>query len=183
MIASCSATGAMAGLNKVWWCSSSRSFVSKLYKSLVTSFLYGSETWSLLADSKKKRIQAFKTKCLRNFSASSTWSTKPTIGCRVRSTSLYGHRNLFWQLSRDGNLNCSDMSHSTTASPKPFFGEPWRVGNAVFGRGNAGWTTSKGGHPCPCRTCSQWPPAEKTGTGSLLNRHSWPPNDPIGRET
>ena len=37
----------------------------KLYKSLVTSTLfYGCETWTLLADS-EKRIQAFKTKCLR----------------------------------------------------------------------------------------------------------------------
>ena len=26
-----------------------------------------------------------------------------------------------------------------------------RVGNAVVGRENAGWTTSKSGHPCPCQ--------------------------------
>ena len=36
----------------------------KLYKSLVTSILYGCEAWTLLADS-EKRIQAFETKCLR----------------------------------------------------------------------------------------------------------------------
>ena len=37
----------------------------KLYKSLVMSiFLCGHETWTLLADS-EKMIQAFETKCLR----------------------------------------------------------------------------------------------------------------------
>ena len=41
-------------------------------------------------------------------------------------------------------------------------------------------TTSKNGHPCPCQNCSQWPPAEKPGEGSLLNRPSCPPDDPIG---
>ena len=34
------------------------------------------------------------------------------------------------------------------------------------GRGNAEWTASKSGHPCPCQNCSQRPPAEKTGRGS-----------------
>ena len=33
----------------------------------------------------------------------------------------------------------------------------------MVGRGNAGWITSKSGHPCPCENCSQWPPAENTG--------------------
>ena len=46
-------------------------------------------------------------------------------------------------LSRDGNLHGSDMSHAMTASPKPSFRTPWRVGDAVVSRGNAGWTTSK----------------------------------------
>ena len=50
--------------------------------------------------------------------------------------------------------------------------------------GNAGRTTSKSGHPCPCQNCPQRPSAEKkTGWGSLLNnplttqlevyRHHW----------
>ena len=33
----------------------------------------------------------------------------------------------FWHLSKDRNLHGSGMSHATTASPKPFFREPWRV--------------------------------------------------------
>ena len=32
-----------------------------------------------------------------------------------------------------------------TASPKPSFGVPWSASNAVDGRQNAGWTTSKEG--------------------------------------
>ena len=75
------------------------------------------------------------------------------------------------------------MSHTMTASPKPSFRAPWRVGYAVVGRGNAGWTTSKSGHPCPCQNRSQGPPAEKTARGSLLNRLSRPPDDPIGQGT
>ena len=59
---------AMARLNRIWRCNTI-SFASmlKLYKSVVTSILlYGCGTWTLLADSEKK-IQAFKTKCLRKF--------------------------------------------------------------------------------------------------------------------
>ena len=72
------------------------------------------------------------------------------------------------------------MSHATTASPKPSLRAPWRVGDAVVGRGNVGWTTSKGRQLCPCWICSQGPLAEKTGRGSLLNRPSCPPPLPDG---
>ena len=47
-------------------------------------------------------------------------------------------------------------------------------------RGNAGWTTSKSGHPCPWQNWSQGSPAEKTGIGFLLNRPSCPPDHPFG---
>ena len=89
----------------------------------------------------------------------------------------------YWQLSRDGNLHGSDMSHAMIASPKPFRRAPWRVGDTMVGRGNAGWTTSKSGHPCPCQNCSHGPPAEKTGGGSLLNRPLYPPDDLISQGT
>ena len=68
-----------------------------------------------------------------------TWRTRPTTGCWARSTSLWVHWNLFWQLLRDGNLHGLGMSHATTASPKPSFRSPLRVVEAVVGRGNAGW--------------------------------------------
>ena len=57
------------------------------------------------------------------------------------------HKNLFRPQSRDGNLHGSGMSHATTASPKPFFRTPWKVGDAVVGRGNAGWTKLKNNIP------------------------------------
>ena len=38
------------------------------------------------------------------------------------------------------------MSQATTASPKPSFRAPWRMGDAVVGRKNVGWP-SKSGHP------------------------------------
>ena len=71
--------------------------------------------------------------------------------------------------------------HATTVSSKPSFRAPWRVGNAVVGGSNAGLTTSKSGHPCPCQNCTQGPPAEKTGEGSLVNRSSCPTDGPVGQ--
>ena len=74
---------------------------------------------------------------------------------------------------------------------KPSFEASWKVGDAVVGRRNAGWPTPKSRHSCPCQNCPRWSPAEKTGTGSLLNRRtgsllnrrSCLPDDPIGQET
>ena len=50
--------------------------------------------------------------------------------------------------------------------------------------GNTGWTASKSGHPCPCQNCSHRLPAQKRlEEGSLLNRPSCNPDDPIGKGT
>ena len=37
--------------------------------------------------------------------------------------------------------------------------------------------------PCPCQNCSQGPPGEKIGRGSLLNRSSCPPDEQIVQGT
>ena len=116
----------------------------------------------LLTPKKTKAWRFSIPSALGNSPAYPTWNTRPTTGCGARSTSLWVHRNRFWQLPRDGNLNGSGMSHATTASPKPFFRAPWRVGDSVVGRGSDG-QTSKSVHPCPCQTCLQGPLAEKTG--------------------
>ena len=97
------------------------------------------------------------------------------------STSLWLHRNPLRQLSKDGNLHGSGMSHAITTSPKLSFRSPWRMGNAMVGRGNAVWITSKSGHICQCQNCSQGPPAVKTGRGSLLNHPSCTPDNPVGQ--
>ena len=102
----------------------------------------------------------------------------------ARSTSWWVYGNQFWQLSWQsaiGNLHVTGRSHATTASLKPSFRAAWRVGDAVVGRRNVGWTTSKSGHSCPYQNCWQGPPTEKTGRGSLLNRPS--PDDSIGQGT
>ena len=61
---------------------------------------------------KKKGSRLSKPNAWENFSAS--WSTRPTTWCVSRTTSVWVHRNLFWQLSRDQNWYGSDMSHVTT---------------------------------------------------------------------
>ena len=64
-------------------------------------------------------------------------------------------------------------------SPKPSF----RGHLGGVGRGNAGWTIWKTGHPCPRQKCSRWPSAEKTGRRSQLNRPSFPPEERFGVRT
>ncbi|GFR77004.1 hypothetical protein ElyMa_000497700 [Elysia marginata] len=59
------ATAAFAKLGKIWKSSISFKGKHKLFRSLVSSILtYGCETWTLLADM-KRRIQVFENKCLR----------------------------------------------------------------------------------------------------------------------
>ena len=80
-------------------------------------------------------------------------------------------------------MHGSGMLHAMAALPKPPLRAPCRVGDTKVSRGNAGWTTSKSGHPCLCQNCSQWP-AEKIGRGSWLNRpSSLPPDNPISQRT
>ena len=88
---------------------------------------------------------------------------RATTGCGARSDSLWVHRNLFWHLSGNGNLHGSDMLHAMLDSAIPSFMAPWRVGDAVVGRGNAGGTTSKGLHPCPCQTAHKGLLQERLG--------------------
>ena len=86
-----SAMTAMARPNGIWQCNTI-SFASKfkLYKSLVTSiFLYGCETWTLLADS-EKRILAFETKCLRKLLHISFLEHKTNEWVRSKINSLVG---------------------------------------------------------------------------------------------
>ena len=100
------------------------------------------------------------------------------------STSLWLHRNPLRQLSKDGNLHGSGMSQATTTSPKPSSRVPWMV-TPYF----SSEEMLDGQHqgvdipPCPCHNCSQGPPAEKTGRGSLLNHPLCPPDNSIGQGT
>ena len=70
---------------------------------------------------------------------------------RSKINFLVATKEPFRAISENGNLHGSGMSHATTASPKPSFMAPWRVGNAVVSRENAGWTTSKSYIPAHAR--------------------------------
>ena len=102
---------------------------------------------------------------------------------RNKINSLVGPQEPLLTTVKKRKLAWCGMSHATTACPKQYFRAPWRVGDAMVSGGNAGWTTSKSGHPCSRRNCSKWPPAEKAGRGSVLNRPSRLPYDPIGQGT
>ena len=131
----------MARLNMIYRCNTI-SFVSKfkLCKSLVTVLLlFGCETWTLLANSEKK-MQTFETKCLKKLLRISHLEHDQRLGAEQNQP----HRNLFWHCPEtETNLHGSgnSLSLATTASPKPPFRAPKRVGDAVVGRGNAEWTT------------------------------------------
>ena len=71
--------------------------------------------------------------------------------------------------TRTSSGNCQEMKtcfvwacHAPQwlQSLKPSFRVSWRVDDTVVGRGNAGWTSSKSGRPCPCQNGSQWPHTE-----------------------
>ena len=96
-----------------------------------------------------------------NFCISSTWSARPmTNGEKDQLPSGSQDQDLFWQLSRDGNLHGLACHTPCQPLPIPSSMAPWRMNDTVVTRGNAGWTTSKSGHPCPCQNHSQGPPAE-----------------------
>ena len=126
----------------------------QLYKSLVTTILlYSCKTLALLVDS-DKRIQAFKTKRLRKLLHISHFQHMTNDWVQSKVNFLVGpQKPLFATVKtrKPINLDGSGMSHTTTASPQPSFRAPWMVGNAIVSRGNAGWTISKSGHPCPCQ--------------------------------
>ena len=67
-------------------------------------------------------------------------------------------------------------------TPKPSFQAAWKVGHATIGSENAGWTTSKGGHPCNAGTAHNGF-LQKRLEESLLNCLSCPTNDLINRGT
>ena len=73
----------------------------------------------------------------------------------TKSNFLWANKNLFWQRSRDGNSQGLGVPHAVTVSQKPSCTALWRADGTVVGKGNAGWTVSVSGHPCPCQNCSR----------------------------
>ena len=123
----------------------------------------------------KNKSSLSKPSAWGNFSLSPTRSKRPTTVCGARSTSVWVHSNLFWQLSKDSNLHDLGMSHATTASPNHPSGHlgglamPWSAEKKLHGK------LKKNGHPCPSQTRSQGPPVKRAERGSVLNRPSSQP--------
>ena len=110
----------------------------------------------------KKRIQAFKTKMPEETPLHLLLGSQDQRLSAEQDQLPYGSSGTSsGNCQRDGHLHGAGMSHPIIASPKPSFRAAWRVGDAVVGRRNVGWTTSKSGHPSPCQNCSQGPPAGK----------------------
>ena len=91
---------------------------------------------------------------------SPTWSTRPTMGAEQNQPpcELTGISSGDFQ---EMNTCMVQACHAIPASPKPSCRAPWRAGDAVVGKRNAGWTTSKSEHPYPRQSCSQWPPTKR----------------------
>ena len=147
-----SPAAARARLNRIWksnTISSASKF--KLYKSLVTPILlYGCETWTLLADS-VKRIQTFKTKCLRKLLTIFYLEHKTNDWVRRRSNLPVGPREHL-QATVKGRKRAW-LGHDDFS--KTILQGTLEDGRRRVWRRNAGITTSKSGHPCPCQNCSQ----------------------------
>ena len=120
-----------------------------------------------------------------DFSTSPTSSITPRTGCVARSTSLLIHRNLFWQLSRDGNLHGSGMSHAMATFENHPSGHLW--GWVML------WWAEEvlDGHnqrvKVPSHSRSAYKGLQKVGGGggggSLLSHPSCSPNYPISQGT
>ena len=131
----------------------------KLYKFLVTSvFLHGCEAWILLANC-KKIIQAFETNYMPEEISRRLLLGAQTDDWMQSKINFKGaHRNLLRQLSRDGIGRVT--RHDSLSKSNLWGGRGWGVGGTLEvgscrGRqkttttqNNAGWTTSKSGHPC-----------------------------------
>ena len=130
----------------------------------------------------EKRDQAFETKCLRKLLCISCLEHKTNEWTRSKINFLVGpqepllvtvkRRKLAWF----GHVTRHDSLFKTILQGI------LEGGQRRDRTGNAGWI-SKSGHLCPCQNCSQWPPVEKIGRGSLLNRPLCPPEDLIGQGT
>ena len=159
---------AMARLNRIWWCNTI-SFTNKckLYKPLITSILLcGCETWTLLADSEEKKRKGSRLStpsACGNFSASRSWSTRSRPRTEQDQTSF-------------GNCleteTCMVLVYHTPRQllqndPSGHLGGwamPWSA-EEMLNRQHQRMDI-----PAHDRTALQWPPADKTGRGSLLNR-------------
>ena len=179
-----SAMVAVARLNKIWRCSTLALRASSCCTSLLS--LPSSSTavkLGLRSLTLKKRTQVFETKCLRELLRISYLEQKINDWLRGKINFLVGPQGPLLAIVKKRKLAWFRNVTRHDSVSKTILNGTWRVGDAVVSRGNAGWTTTKSGHPCQCQNCSQALSAEKTGRGSLLNCPAYLPDDPVVQET
>ena len=74
----------------------------------------------------EKKVQAFEIKCLKKLLRISYLEhmTNDWVRREINFHTMWDVRNLFYRLSRDGNLHVFGRSCDKSAFPKPSFGEP-----------------------------------------------------------
>ena len=103
--------------------------------------------------------------------------------CGAASTAFGAHINLFWQLSRDGNLHGMGLSYTTRTSPTPSSKAPLSLDDTVIGRGNADGQCQRVGIHALAGTADSSLLQKNSLEGSLLNCPSGPYNDLVGGGT
>ena len=139
----------------------------KLYKFLVTSILlYGCETWTLSVKSEeKKKDPGFRYQVPKK--------TSPHLLLGPQDQRLGAEQDqLPYGSTGTSSGNCQETetcivsAYHTTTSPKPSFRAPWRVVDAVVGKGNAGSTHQGVDIPARARTAHKGP-LQKTSEEGL----------------
>ena len=102
----------------------SRSTIWRLWLEIFAQFLHLRPTFTLALGFPNSIVMQTSLRAL-SFRCTLKITTWPTTGCSAWSTSVWVHKNLLLQLSGDGNLRHSDMSHAPTASPQPGWATPW----------------------------------------------------------
>ena len=123
----------------------------RILQSVTSILLYGCETWTLLNDwKKKKKIQAFETKCPRKpFSAPPTWNTRPTTGCGARSNFLVGPQDsLFFQKAETRMVRACHTPRQPLSNLNHSSGHLGGWGDAVVDK-RKGWIDIKEGTTLP----------------------------------
>ena len=168
-----SAMAVKARLNRIW--QSKLRFYQSL--SLVVSIILFRHGPCLLTLRKGSKL--LKPSARGNFSGSLTWSTRPMTERRARSTSLWPHRNLFWQLQRDGN-SLTQSGHVTcyNSLSKAIL---WatKVSGQHHGQQRKCWLDNVKQWTCiPARTAHNCLP-QKRLEENVLNHSSCPPTTQV----
>ena len=160
----------------------------KFNKSLVTAILLcGCETWNLLADSEKKdpgfRNQVPKgtsPRLLPGAQDQRLGAAQDQLPCGSTGTSSSNCQETDTRTVQA----CQTQRQPLQNQPSRHLGgwaTPWSAEERLDGQYQRMDISAH--KKILKKNCSQGPPAEKTGRGSMLNRPLCPYDDPIGQET